>query len=139
EAVGGRALQHDAANDRVQAGSVAAAGEDADLHAAAFMLGKRETGRRCLQPTLVPNRAGCHSSARENTESCRCLRSFCPHIGGSSGIERKRPSRTSILNALSEDDNDQLASSVSRSRCISAASCTGSTAVSSTDSPSRVC
>ena len=32
QVVGGRALEHDAADDRVQAGAIAAAGQDADLH-----------------------------------------------------------------------------------------------------------
>ena len=39
EVVGRRALEHDAADDRVQAGAVAAAGEDADLHAVVLAVG----------------------------------------------------------------------------------------------------
>ena len=55
QVVRGGALEHDAADDRVEAGAVAAARQDADLHAGAFRRsgdgGKR---RRCLRSTLAP-------------------------------------------------------------------------------------
>ncbi len=115
EVVRGGALQDDAADDRVQSGAIAAAGQDADLHTVILAVGRGESAT-LPPPTLA-------FGIRDRPHGRRGQQSGGRHA------RAQMPPRASPV-------GDQSAPRAWRTRCMSADSCTESLDCGSTASPS---